>query len=383
MPNITVMQKLLLLLASFLFLACSSAPPSYPTTAKNRSLMTDMDKHVAGMTIENCLASTADLRAHIRRVDFQKNTMDQTLQSHLFQMRLKIKNIYAESAQKKSANACALSVKQTLSDLRTLEEALGFNQSPVVSGRGLASLPTATSKMYDSGEGAKGVGYLAEEVTKSSVFTDSDRQMVTNAQSKADAVTSLMDLKTGDILLLHRLSQTTKVAGSPDVMNWTDIVVVYRDSADDLFLLTAESDKIRMRTWRQTSSWLKRNVDRLQILRPQVKVNVEAAVEKMQNRKLKHVYAFGDLIKKELKIQTSTTVVSGLGATVLGEDLEMSPDLLILSEWKDYSAAYKTRALTKLSEIPLPSTTEIRVQLPRSRSQSRTRPLCETVETVH
>ncbi|MCC6138620.1 MAG: hypothetical protein IT287_08300 [Bdellovibrionaceae bacterium] len=351
--------------------ACSSISKVSKTSAKNQHLINEINKYVGLMNMDNCQTSTGDLRAYIRTLDFRKNAMDQELQSHLFQMRLNIKNIYVEGVKRDSTSPCIFAAKQTLSDLRTLEEILGFHQSPGVFDRNVASV-----------KGIANEKNINNDFAQSSVFTDSHKQLVTNGHNSEDSVTSLMDLKTGDILLLHRVSQDLKVASSPDVMNWTDIVVVYRDSADDLFLLTTEGEKVRLRTWRQTNNWLKRNVDRLQILRPKVAGDIVNAVEKMQNRKLKNMYSFGDLIKKELKLKTSNTSIPGVGSAVLGEDLEMSPDLMILSEWKDYSAAYRSRTLTQFSKSTLSTSIPEDLRVPNSPSLSRSRVFCESLDSV-
>lgn len=313
------MQKLITIILSLaIFSACSSQKLATSTTTPATPFMNELSQKVGQLNIENCPSNVQAVRAFVRGTDLSKQKMTLELQNHLFQMRLNIKNIYAEGLQKNSE--CLLEAKRVLSDLRSLEEALGHNQQ------------------------MSGGRHVASE-TQPSLFTDSHRQLVTNTR-RDDRVTSLMDLRSGDVLLLHRVSQETSpmIEASRTPMDWTDVVVVYKDAEDNLYLMTAIDLKVKRRGWYQMSDWLKRSVDRVQVLRPVA--GSRGVAEKLENRKLKTPYSFGDLIKKEFKLKTSSSLVQGAGEVVLGEDLEMSPDLVTLSEWKDYSFAYKSRVLT-------------------------------------
>lgn len=333
-------NPILRLISISIFIAgCSSAPKVTSSISKASPLMNELNGFVGQMNIANCQESIATLRKYVRTINLQKNVLDQPLQNHLFQMRLNIKNIYAEGVQTSVAKECVFEAKQALSDLRSLEEALG--QAPLHQklSRGVASQE------------------------RPSMFTDSYRQLVSNPR-RDDSVSSLLDLKTGDILLLHRMSSENAkaVTDSQGAMDWTDIVVVYKDDVDDLYLLTVMGNQVKRRGWYQMGDWLKRSVDRVQVLRPESSKDLALHVGRLQDRKIKNAHSFGNLIKKELKLKTSSTIVVGVGEAVLGEDLEMSPDLTILSEWKDYSFAYKSRMLTQILKLIFPSLSNIGIQ---------------------
>lgn len=286
--------------------------------------MIELSAQVGKLTVQNCHSGLKEIQSFVRATDLVKQKMTPELQNHLFQMRLSIKNIYAEGLQKDKTAVCLQEAKQVLSDLRSFEEAIGHNQAVKIATRAVAS------------------------ESKPSLFSDSHRQLVVNSR-REDKVTSLVDLKTGDILLLHRVSQDTRkvIGASRGTMDWTDVAVVYKDAEDNLYLMAAVDSKVKRRGWYQLSDWLKRSVDRVQVLRP-LSESVAVATGKLDGRTLKNAHAFGDLIKKEFTIKTSTTLIASVGETVLGEDLEMSPDLVTLTEWKDYSFAYKSRMITQM-----------------------------------
>lgn len=289
------------------------------------ALIEPLSVFVGQMRADNCKESADQLRSYLQSLDLAKHKMDRELQQHVFQMRLSIKNTYAQGATAKQSWPCLVSAKQALSDLRELEESLGFqSQNP-----GLQKV-------------------ISTPIYQASIFTDSHNQLVSN-KLREDSVSSLMDLKTADILLLHRSGAQPLLEKSGS--DWTDIVVVFRDSEGDLYLFFEENQKVRRRGWWQSNDWIKRNVNRLQVLRP-IRTDLDVAVEKLQNRSLKNSYTFGDLIKKEFKLQASSSLVPEVGDVVLGLDLELSPDLVTISEWKDYSAAYSSRVLSaKMQEL--------------------------------
>lgn len=317
------------LLVLLLFVAaCSTGNHISAKLDRPSPLQQPLSVFVGAMTQDNCDATVGDLRAYLQTLDPRQHSMNRELQEHLFQMRLNIKNIYAEGVQEETAKRCWDRAKQALTDLRALEEMLGFQMQNPVQARALASTSAG----------------------QSSIFTDSHRQLVSNKQ-REDGVSSLMDLQTADILLLHRSGSQPLLEQSGS--DWTDVVVVYRDAEGELYLFTAEDSKVRRRGWWQSNDWIKRNVNRMQVLRP-VRAPSGAVVERLQNRSLRNPYAFGDLIKKEFKLKSAQTTLSVVGDVVLGLDLELSPDLVTLSEWKDYSAAHTSRVLSQNGLMSLP-----------------------------
>lgn len=313
------------LLTTLVVAACSTGKQINSKPVAANPLIQPLGVFLNAMNTQNCESTADELRTYLQSLNLNKYQMDRDLQQYLFQMRLSVKNIYAEGVQADSAKNCMVSAKRVLSDLRTLEETLGF-------------------QMQNPGKRSP----AASTVAQPSIFTDSHRQLVSNSQ-RDDGVSSLMDLKTADILLLHRSGTQPLLEQSGS--DWTDVVVVFRDAEGELYLFFVEDTKVRRRGWWQSNDWIKRNVSRMQVLRPLNAMSADV-VERLQNRTLKNSYAFGNLIKKEFKLKTSSTELVGVGEVVLGVDLEMSPDLVAISEWKDYSAAYTSRVLSQMPVVP-------------------------------
>ncbi len=309
--------------------ACSTGKQWKSEPVAVHSLVQPISNFVAAMNASNCTATVPALRSYLESLDLSKYKLDRELQNHLFQMRLNIKHVFAEGVNSQSESLCTPMAKQALVDLRTLDESLGFQLLPA-SERSPAS----------------------SSVSPASLFTDSHRQLVAN-KYRDDGVSSLMDLKTADILLLHRSG--TQPLLEQTGADWTDVLVVFRDNEGEIYFFFAHDKKVLRRGWYQASDWIKRSASRLHVLRP-IDPPSGDTIERLQNRVLKNPYAFGDLIKKEFKLKAASTALPGVGDVVLGMDLELSPSLVSISEWKDYSAAYNARVISQQpAAVPAPN----------------------------
>jgi hypothetical protein len=304
-----------------LTVACSTSQQIAIKNVRKNNSFKIAQTFVDRMTLAACTPVVAEFRTHLRSIDLQKNIFDEDAQNDFFSLRLQIKDKFIDLAEQGTVD-CARDVKGALSDLRALEETIGYNAR-------LQNQKTITGN-----------------VSVQHVFTDSHIQLMNNPYINYQ-VTALTDLKTGDLLLMHReTADSVVVAGSTPVSaEWTEIAVVIKGSDERLYMLEMNGQRIKQISLTSSEGWIKRGVVRTQVLRPKAAMAYDKMLSRWIGVRLKDSFSFGDYIKKEYRLRSSSSALIGHGDAVLASDLELSPDMEIVSEWKDYKAAYRSRVL--------------------------------------
>ncbi|MCB9072743.1 MAG: hypothetical protein H6623_03910 [Bdellovibrionaceae bacterium] len=301
--------------------ACSSQKVSSSGDRVQDPAVNNLEQKLQALTTQNCVTASESALVYLQTLNLQKMRANE-MHKDFFDLRLLLKEKFTSLDVDP---ACSYSVSHLYSELRKGEETWGYNQKII--------------------EHADVLKFSVQPV-----FTDSFHQLLSNSKT-TDEVTSLTDLRSGDIILMFHLD-SIRPETAPLGDEWTSVAVVLRGEDEELSLLEYDGQRIQRHRLSGSQGWLKRGVARTAVLRLKNEQDFSHILTAWKGKTLKDELAFVRFIQKEFHLKSK--MISASLSDVLTAEFELNANLNILSEWKNYVGAFQSRILVRYLQLLAP-----------------------------